>query len=169
MTAQSASPAPIRRPGTTEAVVNFVPEAVKAPFLLRLGAVIIDYILIVSFPALFLILSRLSGLDGAALINSDLNNIGWLLAILVGVSNLILLPTICARSVGKFVTGLQVVSSKGTSPTLRSMLFRQTIGYLLVLGSLGLGFLMSVFSRKGRALHDYLSGTLVIYAQKRHR
>jgi uncharacterized RDD family membrane protein YckC len=38
-----------------------------------------------------------------------------------------------------------------------------------VLGSLGLGFLMSVFSRKGRALHDYLSGTLVIYAQKRHR
>ncbi|HMO81961.1 MAG TPA: RDD family protein [Pyrinomonadaceae bacterium] len=169
MTAQSAGPAQTRRPGTAESVVNFVPEAVKAPFLLRLGAVFVDYILIVAFPTLFLILSRFSGLDGAALINSDLNNIGWLLAILIGISNLILLPAICARSIGKFVTGLQIVSIKGSPPTLRSILLRQTVGYLLVIGSFGLAFLTVVFSRKGRALHDYLVGTMVIYANKRQR
>ncbi len=169
MRAQSSSPAPIRRPGTTEAVVNFSAEAVKAPFFLRLGAVFIDYILIIAFPAVFLIISRFSGLDGAALINSELNNIGWLLAILVGISNLVLLPAISARSLGKFATGLRIVRSDGTVPTLRAMLFRQTFGYIIVIGSLGLGFLTSVFSRKGRALHDYLAGTLVIYARKQPR
>lgn len=169
MKADKAGPAPIQKTRVRETVINFSPEAVKAPFFLRLGAVFIDYILIVAFPAVFLVLSRFSGLDGAALLNSDLNNIGWLLAILIGISNLILLPALSARSVGKFITGIRIVRSDGSAPMLRSILFRQTLGYLLVLGSLGLGFLTSVFSRKGRALHDYLSGTIVIYAEKQSK
>jgi len=40
---------------------------------------------------------------------------------------------------------------------------------LLTAVSLGLGFLVSIFSGNGRALHDYLAGTVVIYADKRRR
>jgi uncharacterized RDD family membrane protein YckC len=55
----------------------------------------------------------------------------------------------------------------GTTPTVGAVAFRQTVGYFLTLASFGLGFLVSAFSSKGRALHDYLSGTVVIYAERR--
>ena len=35
--------------------------------------------------------------------------------------------------------------------------------------SLGIGFFISFLSSKGRALHDYVAGTVVIYADKRVR
>jgi uncharacterized RDD family membrane protein YckC len=166
MTANQTRPVPVRRIIESESVVGFSPATVKAPFLLRLGAASIDYILIVGCPVLFLILSRLVGNDGAALLNGELNNIGWLLAVLIAISNQVALPVISGRTVGKLLTGLTVVNTNGGSPSLRSMLLRQTFGYLLVIASGGLGFLTSVFSSKGRALHDYLAGTVVIYGEK---
>lgn len=152
-----------------EKVVDFHPETVKAPFLLRAGAACIDYILLVACPAIFLLLSRLYGNDGAALLNSELNNIGWLLTLLLGFSNLIVLPIISGRSIGKFATGIRIVGLDGRTPSFGSMALRQTLGYLLILGSAGLAFLTSVFSSKGRALHDYLAGTVVIFANKKPR
>lgn len=166
MTAIQKRPVPVRRVIESETVVGFAPASVKAPFMLRLGAAAIDYILIVGCPVLFLIISRLVGNDGAALLNGELNNIGWLLAILIALSNQIALPVISGRTVGKFLTGLTVVGMDGRSATFRSMLLRQTFGYLLIIASAGLGFLTSVFSSKGRALHDYLAGTVVIYGEK---
>ncbi len=152
-----------------EKVIDFQPESVHAPFLLRLGSACIDYILLVACPAIFLLLSRLYGNDGAALLNSELNNIGWLLSLLLGFSNLIVLPVISGRSIGKFATGIRIVGMDGRIPSIGSMALRQTLGYLLVVGSAGLAFLTSVFSSKGRALHDYLAGTVVIFASKKPR
>jgi uncharacterized RDD family membrane protein YckC len=37
----------------------------------------------------------------------------------------------------------------------------------LTLLTLGLGFIFSAFNRKGRALHDYLAGTVVIFGRRR--
>ncbi len=152
-----------------EKVVDFKPEAVKAPFMLRVGALCIDYILLVACPAIFLLLSRFYGNDGAALLSSELNNIGWLLSLLLGFSNLIVLPIISGRSIGKFATGIQIVGLDGRTPSVGSMALRQTLGYMLVLGSAGIGFITSVFSSKGRALHDYIAGTVVIFANKKSR
>jgi uncharacterized RDD family membrane protein YckC len=114
-------------------------------------------------------LSNFFGNDGSALINSELNNMGWLLAILLAVSNLILLPVIAGRTAGKFITGLTVVGSDGLLPSAKAILMRQTVGYLLVLLSGGITLLVAVFDRKGRALHDILSGTVVIFAEKSTR
>ncbi len=152
-----------------EVVVDFEPKEVKAPFMLRCGALIIDYMIVVAIPVIFMLLSKFMGNDGAKLINSELNNAGWLVGILVGLTNVILLPVFLGQSIGKMLTGLRIVSISGQPASVTALLLRQTFGYLLTIASLGLGFLFSVFSSKGRALHDYISGTVVIYAKKGFR
>ncbi len=169
MSAVSEPAAEIRRPAINEIIVGFKPEEVKAPFLLRCGALIIDYIIVVAIPVIGLLLSRFAGNDGARLLNDGLNNAGWLIAVLIGISNLVLLPMFSGQTLGKILTGLRIVRIDGTTPTLGAIAFRQTGGYFLTLASVGIGFLISVFSSKGRALHDYLAGTVVIYADRRVR
>lgn len=169
MTVNRTRPIPVKRPIERESVVAFAPESVRAPFLLRCGAAAIDYILVVICPVVFLLLSRAVGNDGSALLNSELNNIGWLLAVLIGLSNLVILPVITGRTLGKFMTGLTVVDRTGRQAGIWAMFLRQTVGYFLVFASAGLGFLTSLFSSKGRALHDYLFGTVVIHGEKIRR
>jgi uncharacterized RDD family membrane protein YckC len=159
--------AQIDRPGTREILVGFSPEAVKAPFLLRCGALIIDYIVVVAIPVIGLLVSRLSGNDGAKLLNEGLSSAGWLIAVLVGLTNIVLLPMFSGQTLGKIMTGLRIVRIDGRTPTIGAIAFRQTGGYLLTLASGGIGFFVSFFSSKGRALHDYLAGTVVIYADRR--
>ena len=152
---QEALPAKVSSRKPT--IVNFDAVAMKAPFYLRCGAVAFDYLLIIIWPVLGLLLGRGLGIDGAKLLTGELNNIAWLIAILVGLSNSLLLPLVTGQSLGKMVAGLRIVTSDGSHPSFGSIIFRQTFGYL------GLGFLFSVFSSKGRALHDYLAGTEVVF------
>ncbi len=167
MSAVSDRTARVIKPGSKEVIVGFSPEAVKAPFLLRCGALIVDYIIVIAIPVIGLLLSRFSGNDGAKLLNEGLSSSSWLVAILVGLTNMIILPMFTGQTIGKIVTGLRIVRIDGTSPTIGQIAFRQTGGYLLTLASAGIGFFFSVFSSKGRALHDYLSGTVLIYANRR--
>ena len=161
--------ADIKRVPAREIVEGFSPEAVRAPFLLRCGAVAIDYILVIGIPVIGLLMSRFAGNDGARLLNDWLNNAGWLIAFLVGVSNIVVLPVFSGQSLGKIVTGLRTVNMDGTAPSLGQMALRQTAGYLLTFATLGFGFLIACLNTKGRAIHDYLAGTMVIYADRRVR
>lgn len=154
---------------TKEAYVDFKPEAVKAPFLLRLGAILIDYILVVALPVLSLLLARSMGFDGARLLGNELNTVGWSAAILLGITDLIVVPFFTGQTIGKMLTGLRVVLLDGRPASGPIMLLRQLFGFLLTICSGGLGFFISVFSGKGRALHDYICGTVVIYADRRPR
>ncbi len=158
---QEALPAKV--PPLKPAIVNFDAVAMKAPFYLRVGALSFDYLLIVIWPVIGLVFGRTLGIDGAKLLTGELNNIAWLVAILVALSNMILLPLVTGRSLGKMAAGLRIVTSDGEHPSFGTMIFRQTLGYLLTLGSFGLGFLFSVFSSKGKSLHDYVSGTQVVF------
>ncbi|MEP7148536.1 MAG: RDD family protein [Acidobacteriota bacterium] len=167
MSAVSSSTADVRKPGVREVIVGFSPEAVKAPFLLRCGALIVDYIIMIAIPVIGLLLGRFSGNDGAKLLNEGVSSAAWLVAVLVAFTNLIFLPMFSGQTLGKIVTGLRIVNTDGTAPTIGAMAFRQTAGYLLTLATGGIGFFISVFSSKGRALHDYVSGTVVIYADRR--
>lgn len=144
-------------------IANFDAVKMKAPFFLRCGAIAFDYLLIIIWPVLGLLLGRGLGIDGARLLTGELNNIAWLIAILVGLSNNVLLPLVTGQSLGKMLAGLRIVASDGGHPSFGSLIFRQTLGYLFTFGSLGVGFLFSVFSSKGRALHDYLAGTQVVF------
>lgn len=169
MNAASDRTPEVRRPVAREVVVGFSPESVKAPFLLRCGALMIDYMIVIAIPVVGLLLSRLSGNDGARLLNDSLNNAGWLIAFVAALLNLILLPLFSGQTLGKILTGLRIVALDGSMPTLRAVAIRQTLGYALTILTVGAGFLLSVFGRRGRALHDYVAGTMVIYADRRVR
>jgi uncharacterized RDD family membrane protein YckC len=149
-----------------EVVVGFLPAEVRAPFTLRCAALITDYLLIVFAPVFFLLLARFFGKDGAALLGSELNNTGWMIALLVAIANLVVLPLAAGRSVGKMLTGLRIVNVRGTQASFRRIFLRQTIGYFVSVITLGIGFFICALNSRGRALHDYMAGTIVIQAKK---
>ena len=167
MSAVTDRPVQVNTPSAREIVTGFSPEAMKAPFLLRCGALIIDYIVVISIPVIGLLASRFAGNDGAKLLTAGMSSASWLIAALVGFTNIVFLPMFSGQTLGKIVTGLRIVRIDGTAPTIGQIAFRQTGGYFFTLGSAGIGFFLSVFSSKGRALHDYLAGTVVIYADRR--
>lgn len=148
-------------------VKDFDTERLKAPFLLRVGALFVDYILLVSIPVGSILLARYFGNDGLKLINSQINNTGWLIMILVAVTNFVLLPLISSQTIGKMLTGLRIVKTDGTSPSFMRLLNRHLIGYPLTLLTGGLGLILSIFNSEGRALHDYLAGTVVVYGRRK--
>lgn len=148
-------------------VVDFAPERLKAPFLLRCGALLIDYILLISVPVVSLLVGRFSGIDPAKLLNSEIINAGWLIMILLALTNLVILPMFSGKSVGKFLTGLRIVNTDGNLPSFTTILIRHLLGYPITVLTAGLGFLLALFNRKGRALHDFAAGTIVIYARRK--
>ena len=169
MGSKTAAAAPVGANKPKEIVVAFDPSALRAPFFLRCGAAMIDYLLVVLVPVGGLLLSRSLGNDGTRLINSEINNFAWLLATVIAICDLILLPAVLGQSVGKMLTGLRIVKTNGETPKVGAIALRQTIGYLLTLASGGIGFVISILSGKGRTLHDYLSGTMVVYGRSKVR
>ncbi|HEV8592476.1 MAG TPA: RDD family protein [Pyrinomonadaceae bacterium] len=157
---------PVRDVRPREVILDFVPETVKAPFVLRCGAMIIDYLVLVIVPVGMLILGRLFGDSGSQLLNGELNNAGWLIAILLGLSNFLLLPMYSGQTIGKMLVGLRIVRLDGGHVSPGSIAFRQIAGGVFFICSASLSFLFSVLSNKGRALHDYLAGTVVIFADR---
>ena len=166
MSARVERTVPINKVRTEEIIVDFEAEKLKAPFLLRCGALLIDYIFLIGIPVISIIIGRLSGYDGAKLLNSEFNNVGWLIAVLLAFTNFVIFPMFAGQSLGKMLTGLRIVKSDGKSPSFVSLIIRHLVGYPLTILTGGLGFLFSVLNVKGRALHDYLAGTVVIYGQK---
>lgn len=167
MKSNSENKVPAKRALRTETVVvDFDAEKLKAPFLLRCGAFFIDYILIISIPVIGLLVAKFSGEDGAKLLNSEINSTGWLIAVLLGLTNFVIFPMFSGQSLGKMLTGLRIVNMNGEFPTFSRLLLRHSLGYFLTLLTGGLGFLLSVFNIKGRSLHDFLAGTIVIYGQR---
>jgi len=166
MNARVERAVPARTARTQQVViVNFDVERLKAPFLLRCGAVLVDYILVVSIPVISLLLSRMFQDDPSKFLKSA--NTGWLIMVLFVITNFIIFPMFSGQTIGKILTGLRIVTTSGDAPSFSRLLVRHLIGYPLTLLTLGLGFLFSVFSYKGRALHDFLAGTVVVYGQRR--
>ncbi len=159
----------LSRLAADDIVVGFDPDRLQAPFLLRLGSFFIDYIVLMVVPVLSLIVGRIFGIDGTKLLKSEISNTGWLLMVLLGLTNFVIFPLFNGQSLGKMFTGLRVVKIDGTSATLTTLLIRHTIGYLLTGISAGLGFLIGAFTPGGRALHDYLAKTVVVYGERRVR
>lgn len=159
----------VRTSRNPEIIVNFEPARVAAPFFLRCGALLIDYILVLIAPVAMMVMSRYFGNDGSRLIAGGLNDTGWLIAVLIAVANFILLPMFSGRSIGKAITGLTIVGIDGKPAGVTKVLLRQLLGYTLTLGTLGAGFLLSLLNRPGRALHDYLFGTVVIFGERKYK
>lgn len=154
---------PMRTSSRSESIKEFSPERLQAPFLMRFGAVLIDYILFMLLPVMGLLSDRLFS-GGFDLVTDETL---WLLSTIFLILNVIVLPMFSTRSIGKIVAGLRIVNTDGTIPKPTKILFRQTIGYLLTILTLGLGFLFCMFNPCGRALHDYLADTVVVSGRRR--
>ena len=146
-----------------ERIVDFEPERLRAPFLLRCAAVAIDYMIFIFFPVTWLLFSRLLSETATG---TSVAGISWYLGIILTVLNLLILPLLRGQSIGKMVAGLTILKTDGSRPGLRSVLIRNLLGYSITLLTLGLGFLMVAFNNSGRALHDLIAGTIVVRGRK---
>ena len=151
-----------KRPDT-ETIVDFSAEELRAPFFLRCAALFIDYMILLTVPIAWLVAARLFGEAGST---PAIGTTIWLLSIGLVLIDLVGLPLLRGRSVGKIVTGLTILKTDGSRADLSSILRRNVLGYLLTILTFGLGFLGAAFNTRGRALHDLLGGTVVVRGRR---
>lgn len=166
-------------------------ERFRAPFSLRCGALLIDYILLVGIIAFSTLLARVGGHGTAPASNTQ--TIGIVIAIIVAVINFVGLSALRGQTLGKWATGLCVRRTEGEPLSWERALLRHLVLYppaflmlalaFLVAGTLsaagiaaaifiltlGIGFLMASFSAHGRALHDLIADTIVVREDARRR
>lgn len=158
-------------------------ERFRAPFSLRCGALLIDYILLAGIIACSTFLARMGTSERAAISSTEMA--GIVIAMIVAALNFIVLASLRGQTLGKWATGLVVRRKDGERLNVGRALLRHLIVYpplFLILGlgllvadkmlaaaylggvfvlTLGLGFLMATFNANGRAVHDLIAGTVV--------
>ena len=138
--------------------LNF--ERLRAPFSLRCGALLIDYIVVVGVLALTTLLARVfaDGRRGSAFVLTA----GYIATAAVAFLNFVVVANLGGRTLGKWMAGLRIERRDGEALSVRRALLRHLVGYPLTLLTLGFGFLVAAFDPQGRALHDWLAGTVVV-------
>jgi uncharacterized RDD family membrane protein YckC len=136
-------------------------ERFRAPFSLRCGALLIDYIMLTGIVAFSTLIARLLG-GGARLAGGTVETAGFMVALGFTVLNFVLLTAWRGQTVGKWATGLRIEQMDGRDLSVLRALLRHLIGYPLSFLTLGLGFLVAAFNAQGRALHDLVAGTVVV-------
>ncbi len=138
-----------------EAPPSAAPEAPEpdysAGFWLRGGAYMIDGFLLAlaSLPAVFLP-----------------DALGLVARILIPALYFTLLPvSMAGQTLGMRAAGIAIVRPDG-SPLSYGRAFVRWLGYLLSSILLGLGFLIALFTKNKRALHDYLADTRVVRVEE---
>ncbi len=133
----------------------------RAPFSLRCGAILIDYIILVAIIAFSTVVSRLLG-GGARSAGSSSETVGILLAVAAAALDLGILPGLTGLTVGKWATGLRIQRADGREIGIGRAFLRHFVGYPVSFLTLGLGFLAAALTTRGRGLHDLIAGTIVV-------
>jgi uncharacterized RDD family membrane protein YckC len=141
--------------------LQFDADTARAPFTLRCGAILIDYILLAGILVVSSLIARGLG-GGARLAGSPLNTAGLLIAVGATAFNFLVLPWTRGRTMGKWATGLRIVTKDGEPIGLVAVLLRHVIGYPVSTIPFCAGFLVAVFNQRGRALHDLIARTMVV-------
>jgi uncharacterized RDD family membrane protein YckC len=66
-------------------------------------------------------------------------------------------------TLGKKAVGIKVFSTRPENLTLNQVLLRETVGKLVSMLTLSIGYIIAGFTQKKQALHDMIAGTVVIY------
>jgi len=136
-------------------------QRLRAPFALRCGAILIDYILLASLLVVAMLVARMLG-GGARSAGTSAETAGVLITIALAVLNLGLLPGLTGFTIGKWATGLRIERNDGRDLGIGRAFLRHFVGYPLSFALLGIGFLMAAVSVHGRGLHDMIAGTVVV-------
>ncbi len=137
-------------------------ERAYAPFSLRCGALLIDYIIIAAILAFSTLFARMLG-GGARTAGNSVETFGILFALFVALLDLVVMAGLTGRTIGKWVTGLRIERLDGGNLGVLRTFLRHFIGYPLSFATLGLGFLIAALSTRGRSLHDLIAGSVVVY------
>src|SRR5207253_10466975 len=121
---------------------------------------LIDYIVLAGVMAFATLLARLFGdmRRGSSVVLLA----GYIAVAVVALLNFVLVAGLSGRTLGKWIAGLRIERRDGEPLSFGRALVRHLLGYALTALTLGLGFLISAFDSKGRALHDLLAGTVVV-------
>lgn len=133
----------------------------RAPFSLRCGALLIDYIVLASIVVLGTLSARMLG-GGARTAGNTAETIGFLLALGAALLDLAIVPGLTGMTLGKWATGLRIERVNGSDLGIGRAFLRHFIGYPLSFLFLGLGFLITTVTVRGRGLHDIIAGTMVV-------
>jgi len=133
----------------------------RAPFALRCGSILIDYIILMAILCCSLLVSRLLG-GGARSAGNASETVGIVLAIVVAALDLGVLPGLTGVTAGKWATGLRILRADGAEIGIGRAFLRHFVGYPLSFFTLGLGFLAAALSSRGRGLHDLIANTIVV-------
>lgn len=132
----------------------------RAPFALRCGALLIDYILLALVLTFSIMVARLMG-GGARMAGGTAEKFGILMTLVVAILDLGVFAGLTGKTVGKWTTGLRIERPNGRFPGIPRALLRHFVGYPISLLPFGLGFLIVTVSGR-RALHDLIAGTIVV-------
>jgi uncharacterized RDD family membrane protein YckC len=163
---ESRQVAQVRSAASSRAVAEEHAPIRSAPFALRCGALLIDYILLIAVIAFSTILARMSA-GGAKVATNSSEKLGLYAAIALAVLNFVVLGALTGQTVGKWATGLRVVRRNGRRIGWTASVIRHLPGYLLSILTLGLGFMLALVTPSGRALHDYIAGTAVVVDERK--
>jgi uncharacterized RDD family membrane protein YckC len=133
----------------------------RAPFSLRCGAILIDYILLAAILAFSTLISRLLG-GGARTAGTSSETIAIFLVLVVAVLNLGIVAGLTGLTVGKWATGLRICRSDGTDIDMGRAFLRHFVGYPVSFFFLGVGFLVAALTPSRRGLHDWIADTIVV-------
>jgi uncharacterized RDD family membrane protein YckC len=133
----------------------------RAPFSLRCGAILIDYILLVSIVAFSTLIARTLG-GGARTAGNSTETVGLVIAAIVAVLNFGVLPGLRGQTAGKWATGLRIERVDGRDIGVGRAVVRHFVGYPLSFLVLGIGFLVAAINTRGRTLQDLVADTVVV-------
>jgi len=136
-------------------------QRLRAPFALRCGAFLIDYIILVALLVVSTLIARMLG-GGARAAGSSAETAGIVMTIALAVLNLGILPGFTGLTIGKWATGLRIERNDGANVGIGRAFLRHFVGYPLSLALLGIGFLIAAVSVHGRGLHDMIADTIVV-------
>ncbi|MFN2531983.1 MAG: RDD family protein, partial [Pyrinomonadaceae bacterium] len=136
-------------------------KRLHAPFSLRCGALLIDYIVIASIVVLGTLIARMLG-GGAKTSGSSAETVALVIAAVVAVLDLGILPGLTGVTIGKWATGLRIEQNDGRQLGIGRALIRHFIGYPISFLLFGIGFVMPALTMRGRGLHDIIAGTVVV-------
>lgn len=156
-----AQEAQVTRPREQPRSIRHGYQRQRAPFALRCGAILIDYLIIAAILAFSTLIARMFG-GGARSAGNSSELIGIIAAVTVAIFNLGVLAGVAGYTIGKWATGLRLERKDGGDLGIGRAFLRHFVGYPLSLIFFGLGFAIAAFSTRGRTLHDLIAGSLVV-------
>jgi uncharacterized RDD family membrane protein YckC len=136
-----------------------VHEMVPARFLSRFGALFIDGLILKA--GLFVVIFAAALASGG---QQDLDTFSRVLGVVADVCYMTFFVAMMGGfTPGKKVVGVRIVDMDGNPIGIGKAALRAVAMYASFL-TLGIGFLMALFTQDKRALHDYIAGTRVVQA-----